>query len=289
MKLSHCLLVLGMLPFFKSQAIELAPGDFEPLPAGANALLLYYQHADRSELYQNGHEVSDNSKLGTDIGILRYIHSIGLTENLTVSPQVLLPFGQINASGDIGALGDTKGVGDLIVTAPLKWVLPTANKDVFGLAPYLSFPTGSYDKNDALNLGENRWRATLQAAYIHHFSEKWALDTVADASWVSANNEFGPSGAKLEEGTRYEYQTSLRYNWTPSTTLAIGGGYVTGAATKVDGIDQHDGLSTSYGRLTVTHFIEPTLQIQAQLGKDIEVEQGFKEGTRLNLRLLKLF
>ncbi|MNF05003.1 hypothetical protein D3C80_2046400 [compost metagenome] len=55
-----------------------------------------------------------------------------------MSPQVLLPFGQINASGDIGALGDTKGVGDLIVTAPLKWVLPTANKDVFGLAPYLS-------------------------------------------------------------------------------------------------------------------------------------------------------
>jgi hypothetical protein len=37
MKLSHCLIVLGMLPFFKSQAIELAPGDFEPLPAGANA------------------------------------------------------------------------------------------------------------------------------------------------------------------------------------------------------------------------------------------------------------
>jgi len=36
MKLSHSLLVLCMLPFVKSQAIEIAPGDFEPLPAGAN-------------------------------------------------------------------------------------------------------------------------------------------------------------------------------------------------------------------------------------------------------------
>ncbi|MFW0754267.1 transporter [Pseudomonas sp. H11T01] len=223
MKLSRFLLVLGMLPFVKSQAIEVAPGDFEPLPAGANALLIYYQHADRSDLYQNGHKVSDNSKLSTDIGILRYVHAIGLSENLSWEPQLLVPFGQINASGDIGSLGDTRGIGDPIITAPLKWTLPTANKDVFALAPYLYFPVGSYDKNDALNLGENRWRATLQAAYIHHFSEQWALDTVAEASWVSANNDFGSTGAKLEENTRYEYQTALRYNWTPSTTFAVGG------------------------------------------------------------------
>ena len=57
----------------------------------------------------------------------------------------------------------------------------------------------------------------------------------------------------------------------------------------MDGVDQHDGVSTSYARFTVTHFIDPTLQIQTQLGKDIEVEQGFKEAARLNLRVLKVF
>lgn len=289
MKLNPLLLVLAMLPVVKSQAIEVAPGDFEPLPAGADALLLYYQHADRSEQFQNGHRVSDNAKLSSDVAILRYIHAIGLSENLSWEPQLLLPFGQMNASGDVGSLGDTQGVGDPIITAPLKWTLPTANKDVFALAPYLYIPIGSYDKNDALNLGENRWRATLQAAYIHHFSAQWALDTVAEASWVSANNDYGATSAKLEEDTRYEYQAAVRYNWTPSTTFAIGGGYVTGAATTVDGVDQHDGVSTSYGRFTVTHFIEPTLQVQAQLGKDIEVEQGFKERARLNFRILKVF
>lgn len=289
MKLNHSLLVLGMLPFFKTQAIEVAPGDFEPLPAGANALLLYYQHADRSDQYQNGHKVSDNAKLSSDIGILRYVRAIGLSEDLSWEPQFLVPFGQMNASGDIGALGDTRGIGDPIISAPLKWTLPTANKDVFALAPYLYIPVGSYDKNDALNLGENRWRATLQAAYIHHFSQKWALDTVAEASWVSANNDYGSTSVKLEEDTRYEYQSAVRYAWTPSTTFAVGAGYISGSATTVDGIDQHNGVSTSYARFTVTHFIEPTLQIQAQIGKDIEVEQGLKEDARLNLRLLKVF
>lgn len=289
MKLNRIVFVLGMLPFINCQAIEVSPGDFEPLPAGANALLFYYQHAERSDLYQNGHKVSDNAKLSSDVGILRYIHAIGLAENLSWEPQLLLPFGYMNASGDVGALGDTHGFGDPIIAAPLKWTLPTANKDVFALAPYLSIPIGSYNKNDALNLGENRWRATLQAAYIHHFSEKWALDTVADASWVSANKDFGATSAKLEEGTRYEYQAAIRYQWTPSTTFGVGGGYVTGAATTVDGVDQHDGVSTSYGRFTVTHFVDPTLQIQAQIGKDIQVDQGFKEGARLNLRVLKVF
>lgn len=289
MKWSHSLLVLGMLPFLKSQAIELAPGDFEPLPVGADALVIYYQHTDRSELYQNGHKVSDNAKLSSDVGILRYIHAVGVSENLTWQPQILLPFGYLNASGDVGGLGDAHGAGDPILAAPLFWKLPTANNDVFALAPYLSIPVGSYDKNDALNLGENRWRATLQAAYIHHFSAQWALDTIAEASWISDNDEYGATSAKLEENTRYEYQAAVRYNWTPSTTFAVGGGYVTGAATTVDSVDQHDGVSTSYARFTVTHFIEPSLQIQAQLGKDIEVEQGFKEGARLNLRILKVF
>ncbi len=81
----------------------------------------------------------------------------------------------------------------------------------------------------------------------------------------------------------------MRYAWTPSTTFAVGAGYISGSATTVDGIDQHNGVSTSYARFTVTHFIGPTLQIQAQIGKDIEVEQGFKEDARLNLRLLKVF
>lgn len=289
MKVSRIVLLLGLVPFAKSQAIEVAPGDFEPLPAGADAVLFYYQHADRKALYDDGHKVSDNARLKTDVGILRYIHAIGLADNLSWEPQILLPFGYMKASGDVGALGDTHGIGDPIITAPLKWTLPTANKDVFALAPYLYIPVGSYDRKDGLNLGENRWRATLQAAYIHRFSERWALDTVAEASWVSSNNDYGPAGVKLEENTRYEYQTSLRYAWSPSTTLAIGGGYVTGAATTVDGVDQHNRLATSYGRLTVTHFIEPTLQVQAQIGQDFEVEEGFKERARLNLRILKVF
>lgn len=128
MKLSRMVLVLGMLPFVKSQALEVAPGDFEPLPAGANAVLFYYQHAQRSDLYQDGHRTSDNAKLSSDVGILRYIHAVGLSENLSWEPQILLPFGYMNASGDTGSLGDTHGVGDRFSPPPSSGRYPLRTK-----------------------------------------------------------------------------------------------------------------------------------------------------------------
>lgn len=284
-----CLLLCVLLCANRVNALEIAPGDYEPIPPGMTAFLTYFQHAERSDLYRNGRKVSDDFKLRSDVAILRTIHSIGLGDNLVVQPQFILPYGHLHASGDAAALGETTGTGDLILGAPFIWTLSNAGKDIFSLAPFFYLPTGSYDKNDDLNLGENRWRFLLQAVYTHHFSETWALDTAADVSWVTNNDDYGPNGQTLEQKSRYEYQGHLRYNLTPQTTLAVGGGYIYGARSSVDGVDQHDVTRTTYARLTVTHFIEPTLQVQAQIGQDLDVEQGPKEEARLNLRLTKLF
>lgn len=48
-------------------------------------------------------------------------------------------------------------------------------------------------------------------------------------------------------------------------------------------------MGTTYLRLSATHMLTSTVQVQAELGRDIEVEQGFKEQARFNLRLAKLF
>ncbi|RMN53250.1 Putative MetA-pathway of phenol degradation [Pseudomonas syringae] len=158
----------------------------------------------------------------------------------------------------------------------MKWTLSTAHKDVFSLAPYLYAPTGSYDNDDALNLGENRWRLLLQAAYIHYFNEKWALNTAADVSWFSHNTDYGPGSATLEQKTRYEYQAYLRYNLSPQTHFALGGGYINGGENRVGGINQDDRLSTTYIRMSATHMLTTSVQIQAVIGRDVEVEQGFR-------------
>lgn len=270
-------------------ALETAPGDYEPLPAGKTALLLYYQHAQSDRFYNNGHELSDNFRLRSDIGLLRAIQSVPLSDTAFFQPQVILPFGHLQAAGDASALGTTTGVGDLIVGLPVIWRSKNQSSHVFAFGPYIYAPTGSYDRGDGLNLGENRWRLVLQGAYIYHFDERWALDTVADVSWFSHNDDYSTAGATLQQKARQEYQAYVRYQWSPATTFGVGGGYVHGGRTQVEGIDQDDEIRTSYVRLTLTHFYAPDLQFQVQAGRDLTVEQGFKEQGRLNLRLLKLF
>lgn len=281
-----CLAATG-LPL--AWGLETAPGDYEPLPAGKTALLLYYQHAQSERFYSGGHEVSDDFRLRSDIGLLRVMQSVPLSDTTFFEPQAILPFGHLKASGDASALGSTSGVGDLIVGLPVKWRLPTAHADVVSFGPYIYAPTGSYDRNDALNLGEDRWRLVLQGAYVHHFNERWALDTVADVSWFSHNDDYSAEGSTLRQKARQEYQAYVRYQWSPTTTLGIGGGHVRGGRTEVDGTDQDDETRTTYARLTLSHFFAPDLQFQVQAGRDLSVEQGFKEEGRLNFRLLKLF
>lgn len=272
-----------------AQALEITAGDYEPLPAGMNALLLYFQHAESTDFYQQGNKVSDRFKLRTDVSLLRYIHSVGLGDNVVVEPQFILPYGHLQAGGDASALGSTTGTGDLILGAPVKWTLSTTHKDIFSLAPYVYLPTGSYDRNDALNLGENRWKLLLQTAYIHHFNAQWALDTAADVTWFGRNSDYGSNGDTLKQNARYEYQAYLRYNLSPATQFAVGGGRIEGGRSRVDDVSLDDRTDTTYVRAMATHMLTQTVQMQVEVGRDIEVEQGFKEKARLNLRLAKLF
>lgn len=74
-----------------------------------------------------------------------------------VGPQLLLPFGQLKAAGDLSpVLGQRSGTGDLIVAATVWTIHEPENKRYLGFTPYLFAPTGTYDAAKAMNLGENR-------------------------------------------------------------------------------------------------------------------------------------
>lgn len=288
-KYNVCLLLGFACASTSIYALEIAPGDYEPIPAGMTALLTYYQHAERKDFYSEGHKVSDNSKLRSDVALLRLIHSVGLSESLVVQPQFILPYGQLKAGGDIDTLGQVTGIGDLILGAPFIWTLPTEHKDVVSIAPFIYLPTGDYNHDRGLNLGDNRWKFVLQGVYNHHFSETWALDAAADVTWATNNDEYGPDEIRSEQKARYEYQTHVRYNVNNTMSVAVGAGHIRGAENSLEGASQNDELRTTYARLTFTYFVEPTMQLQAQLGKDLEVDQGSKESSRINLRFTKLF
>ena len=48
-------------------------------------------------------------------------------------------------------------------------------------------------------------------------------------------------------------------------------------------------MATTKMALTASTFVSPSLQVLVSVGRDLKVDNGFKESSRLNVRMLKLF
>lgn len=270
-----------------AHAIDVDAGDYTVLPAGTTLGLVYYQHAERNALFANGSKAPGRNKLNSDIGIVRGVKYLDIGGYI-VDPQFLLPFGKLSAKGDLApALGNNSGVGDLILAATV-WLNKPGEKTHIGITPFLVAPTGQYDKNDPLSLGENRWKFILQGGYITPLSDKVNLDVVADVTLFGKNDDIA-GGGSLKQKPQYQLQSFLRYQLSGTTDLRAGVSFTTGGKTRINGVEQNNKTETTKFNVGVGHFISPTTQLLATVGRDTSVENGFREGSRVNLRLLQIF
>lgn len=290
-KKTTCLLAGLGLTFASASvsAIDIDAGDYVPAPVGTNLALLYLQYASSDSLYSDGNKAPGDNGLDTRIGIFRAVHFMELW-GMTVDPQILIPFGEVEAKGDLsGPLGDTSGIGDPILAATF-WVQEDRNSGQFtGITPYLIAPLGSYDNDRPLNLGQNRWQFILQAAHVRPVSENISLDVAGDVTFYGENDELGPQKQSLKQDPSFQAQGFLRYHLSPTSDLRLGLSHTFGGETKVDGARQDDRISRTKYNLGGSFFIGDSYQVLALWGQDIENENGFKESSRVNVRLLKVF
>lgn len=271
-----------------AQAIDVDAGDYTALPAGTNLGLVYFQHASRDASYNNGNKAPIKAKLDSDVGILRGVHFTDIGGYIA-DPQFLLPFGQLKGKSDLSGLGSANGIGDLILATTVWLVNQPKSETYFGITPFLYLPTGDYDKNKSLNLGENRWKLVLQAGYITPLSDKLLLDVIGDVTAYGKNNKFGQASATMKQDTSVQLQAFLRYKLESNWDLRGGISHTSGGETKIDGIAQHDRMRTTKLTIGTAWFADPTLQLIANYGRDASVENGLREADRFNLRLLKVF
>lgn len=282
--------ILGASLSFSAEALEVNPGDYEQFPSGATIGLLYYQHGHGDEAYARGTKTTSDAKLDTNVGIIRLLHVYEIAPGVTVDPQFLLPVGAISTGGVLAPLGSPGGVGDVILAAPFKFKLDTAFNDVFAITPYLIAPTGTYDANQPLNFGANRWQGVIQAAYVKHFDPVWSLDLIGDVAFYSDNARYNLGGVgRLSQDPQFEVQAYLRYKIDPALEVGGGLGGRIGGKQSFQQVSLRNDQGTTYGRLAVAYFPEPTFQIQAMIGRDLTVENGTKQATFVQLRLAKIF
>ncbi|WP_237415175.1 transporter [Acinetobacter nectaris] len=288
MKTKYQILIAALAAYAEGHAAEVMPGDYEQYPANATIGVLYYQNMTTNDLYANGTKLGSDYKVVGNLGIARLLHVYQLNDQLTVDPQFLLPFGQLRSKDSATNFGKASGVGDLTLAAPLKYKL-NDRKDTLSGVVYLTIPTGSYEKNNPLNIGANRWKYDFQGAYIKHFTPKFALDITGDIVLYGNNNEYGTNSYKLKTNNSYEFQVMGRYMPSQITSFGIGLGHTWGAENTVNGLPQNDDIKTTNIRLYASHFFGAKDQLQVQVGRDLSVSNGLKEDFHSTLRYAHIF
>lgn len=266
-------------------ALDLDAGDYVPAPAGTTLGLLYLQGAERDRLYRAGDRQAGSPGLDSQIGILRMVHYTELA-GMRVAPQVLLPFGRLDGRR---GLEDTSGLADPILAMPMWFIDQPERGRYLGFTPYLFLPLGEYDNDEALNLGENRWKLNLQLGYVEPLGERLSLDLAADVMFYGRNNHYGSGRWSQRQKPSYQYQGFLRYQLSEVVDLRAGLSWVDGGESRVEDLWLDDRQETGKWNLGFSWFFLPKTQVAATYGRDFAVENGFREDHRLNIRLLQVF
>lgn len=272
-------------------AIDLQPGEAAAPRPNINLVQFSYAFSDRGNQYINGHEQSSNKKIQTSTYNVRLGRSFELA-NMPGFFYVQTPMGAVQTDGfskveGLNLQGDT-GVGDTSLAFAL-W--PYSNRETrtyFGVAGYLTVPSGSYDDHRVFNMGENRYRSALQTGYQTQLSDRLSWMAALDGVFYQDNKDYYPNSRRLEQKNLYTFQTGLKYDINPQYSVAAAYFYTVGGETRIDGLSQ-DNLTQlqryqvsaqgnySFGRMTL------------QYGGDLKTENGYIEDHRLIVRYTMIF
>lgn len=279
-------LLAVMTSSVQAAVLDTDPGDYVPLPVGTELGLIYYQHTERDRVKADGNTLTKDFGLDSDIGIFRYVHWTEVA-GFTITPQIILPMGHVKLSGL--QTESTTGIADPIIGSAL-WLLNDKEKErYFSVSAYMGIPIGSYSENKAaINLGENRWKGIFHAAYVQAIVPKKLYgEMTLEQDVFGKNNDF--AGNTLHQESVFEVQAHLRYVLDPKNTFGVSYYHEIGGKTKIDGVSQDDELKTDSLLFSWQRMIQPTWQLQTQIGKDLYVQNGPQENLRLNFRLAHLF
>lgn len=204
---------LGAAP---ASAILVDPYDNVLAPDGVYGLA-YFNYYTADELSGPDGKKALDIDLTATVAILRPIAYFPLGP-VHAAFQVIVPFGKVEEEKVLNE--DSSGLGDVIFGPG---VFLYANQDAGTFLSYWFYafaPTGEWDRNQTINLGQNHWYFEHQLAF-HQSAGKFVFDT--NLNYYHHTEE---SDNDYKAPPRFELEASLAYQVTEQLLVGLnGGGY----------------------------------------------------------------
>jgi len=149
---------------------------------------------------------------------------------------------------------------------------------IVGTALTVRMPTGSYQKDRLLNLGQNRFAFRPQLG-IMHTGGKWTTELTGEVAFYTKNDEFF-NGNTLEQEPVYIVHGHLIHTFKPGQWVSISAGYDYGGENRLNGVDKDDTKQNIGWMLSYAHPINRSLGIKVSyLGTRTQESTGFDSNT----------
>ena len=277
-------------------AIDLQPNDLVAPQPDKKYLMLSYVGMQNTTFYRNGSVVSTapyaNPVINNQNMILRGASSYNLG-NLPGLTYAQFSYGAIQPEGSLANYPSSTGIGDFTVATAI-W--PYVNHDTrtyFAMAGFLTVPTGSYSNSQPLNLGENRYKTSVQVGFqkpiVGNLDGVLAFDTV----WYGGNSQCAAacgsvSNVPLNQKPLTTTQIGSTYKLDETFTFGATYFYVTGGATVINNSYQDNVINTQRFLLTALAYTDIG-RFSLQYGRDLAIENGFIQTRLLTVRFSKSF
>jgi len=280
-------IVAGATP---CRAVDYQPFDWVPAPPGAGILMGYYQFATHSELTNTITGAVKNSHLDSHIGIARYLYYNEAFGHPFVL-DLIVPFGALT-DGRIGGdpAGTASGIADPIVSVGAWLINQPEHGRYLSAASFLSIPIGTYDRQSALNLGQNRWQNDLQVDFTQTLLERYTIDVSGVWTYYGENTDAGPAHQTLRQDSSWSAYAWLTYatQTAARSSLSVGYAGTFGGAVKLDGVPTGSKTEEHQIRFSYSQFVVPTWQVLLSLSRDVSATGQFKQDFGLLLRIARV-
>ena len=292
----HCLcsvlsFVLSVGLAFPAHAAvnDIFPGDYETLPAGMTTVTAYAYLRQAEGPYVQGKKQM-NGRLDIPIAAVRISNFIKLG-GMSFAPMVVLPWAEIKASP--GALSDSlgkdaHGFGDLRLSGTLWLREDTQAREYIGITATVILPTGDYDADRLLNIGNNRTALVLGGGWIKPLTAHVILEIIPEAAFYGDNKEYAGQN-RLRQAPTYALGGTLRYHFSSQAQIFSGAQVNRGGATSINGVDQDDAVENTRFSLGASYLTQSRQQWALRYSRDLHIQNGFKTTNELTLRYLVFF
>ncbi|QEM69924.1 transporter [Geobacter sp. FeAm09] len=254
--------------------------DYLPAPSGTKVMLTYYKHITADSLYVGGERTS-GFNYTQDLGFFRFVYFNTLF-NMPIDYQVLGFYNNQTLNGTMSS----SGVMDPSLVSTIWPVSNPASKTWVGFTQYVSMPIGQYNKNNALNPGNNVWAFKEELGLAQGIGEKLLFELEPSVEFYTDNED--NSTGRLSKRPLFQLNSHLSYDVTPKFFVSADYTYQNGGETTTAGVSDNNRTQSHRVGVSFNYKIADDLQAMVDYSATVDTENGPKANIS-GVRLMYVF